>query len=203
MPIRRVARACPRGVPDREDQHRLAQHPGRAATSVSSRCAVSCLDRGATLIRRQNLRRRNQPITSAVDKARIGPSATASFRTNQDRAGSGGKPCIADRISGDGQERVLDAEVSRPGIGRNETAHEQPAVLLTAEAATPADFSYAGSRPGFGTAPKIDRNARWSSRAIEPADRTASPGQSPTATAAIITTQVGKLSMVCSRRTNP
>jgi hypothetical protein len=61
--------------------------------------------------------------------------------------------------------------------------------------ATAAGSSWADSRPGFGASSGRGHNARWSSRAIRRADRTASAGLTPTTTAIIETAQSGRLSI--------
>jgi hypothetical protein len=55
--------------------------------------------------------------------------------------------------------------------------------------------SRAGSRPGLQGISGRGHNARWSSRAIGRAERSANPGLSPTATAVIVTAQCGRMSM--------
>jgi hypothetical protein len=55
--------------------------------------------------------------------------------------------------------------------------------------------SRTGSRPGLGATSGRGHNARRSSPAIERAERSASPGLSPTATAMIDTAQCGRMSM--------
>jgi len=63
-------------------QHVCAPHLGGAAHPARSSLARS--DRGAIVLRRQMVRRRNQPITSAAPKMTMGTSATAAFATNHD-----------------------------------------------------------------------------------------------------------------------
>jgi hypothetical protein len=61
---------------------------------------------------------------------------------------------------------------------------------------TPTGSLRAGSRPVLGATSGRGHNARWSSRAIERAEKSASPGLSPTAIAMIVTAQSGRLSIV-------
>jgi hypothetical protein len=65
-------------------------------------------------------------------------------------------------------------------------------------AATPASSSRAGSRPGRRTTSGGGPNMRWSSRASGRADRTASPGLTPTAIVIGHKAQIGKSSMASS-----
>jgi hypothetical protein len=65
-----------------------------------------------------SVRRTSRPITSAVEKMRMGLSATAAFATNHDCVASVVAACIAcspsaprDRIFGEGQGPVPDADV--------------------------------------------------------------------------------------------
>jgi hypothetical protein len=60
---------------------------------------------------------------------------------------------------------------------------------------TPAGSPCAGARPGLSATSGRGHKARWSSRAIERAERSASPGLSPTAIAMIDAAQSGRLSM--------
>jgi hypothetical protein len=55
-----------------------------------------------------------------------------------------------------------------------------------------AGFLTAGPSPGLGAIFGRGHKKWWSSLAIERAERIESPGTSPTATAAIVTTQGGK-----------
>lgn len=101
----------------RRSATRPGPRPRRAATPAGSWRAVSRPDRGATQVHRQSVRRTSRPITSAVNKMRIGLSATAAFATNHDCVASAGALCIARSPSAPGRQDIRGRSGSRPGRG--------------------------------------------------------------------------------------
>jgi hypothetical protein len=89
---------------------RLATRPRALAQWRSNRAASSragsASARGVASVWRQGVCRKNQPIRSAVPKMKMGPSAMATFKANNDCVGSDGRPSIGHRIARGGQGTV-------------------------------------------------------------------------------------------------
>ena len=125
-------------------------------------------------MRRQMVRRRNQPVTSAAPKMTMGTSATAAFATNHDCVTPAERLCI-------GLFSICSLRHDmRPWSGT------RPLMQLSSRSsATRVGRSCVGSRSGSGATLGRGDSRRWNSRTIVGAERIASPGVTPTAAAAI------------------
>ena len=144
------------------------------APHIGARSSLARSDRGAIVLRRQMVRRRNQPVTSAAPKMTMGTSATAAFATNHDCVTPAERLCI-------GLFSICSLRHDmRPWSGT------RPLMQLSSRSsATRVGRSCVGSRSGSGATLGRDDSRRWNSRTIVGAERIASPGVTPTAAAAI------------------
>jgi hypothetical protein len=133
-----------------------------------------------------NCRRRESPGGVGIGRHR-GPQRFKSHGRANDRKG-GPDTGIADAPD---RFHLLDFDTTSTAVSTR-PAPPYPRGTETA-AGSPCD----GSRPGFGSTPRRGETTRSISWAIMGAERIASPGASPTASAAIQMTQIGRLSMAC------
>ena len=175
---------------------RPAPHPRRATAPAGSSRGGSPSDRCAASVHRQSVQRRNQAIASAVKKTKMGLSDTAAFTRNHDCIASAGKLCIAFLSIRTRRQDIQVGSGSRPGR-RNPLARHWvvPPALSAPRAYDASRSTHSGAGLGSAATSGHGRSARRSNRAIERAERIASPALSPTATAATSTAQVGRLSM--------